>query len=544
MRVRLVLLALSVSASIEAQSLTRLIGAGDPVPGGDLVESFSAVAVAPDGTWGAILATDADDAIDVLVLVDGVVVLREGDPIGGMPGFVASGLNELDLATGHPACLSIVARQDSDYRSAAVLGGVAIAQELGLVGAPEFTPGTPWVQVTAARIGPTGAVLISGQMDDPNIPRLIDYGLVRTELDAKGVRSYTAVLKTDDPIAGLDGGSCDYLPSSARSFELAGDDHWIANVNFSGVTELDGYVLDGTAVVVRDTPSLVAGRDWGILLPTSLSVNSLGEHAYFGRLEGPPNSNDALIAKNGAILVQKGEPLPSIAPARIRTLDSTSVEISDAGRVLWYGDTASFPDPSEGGLFLDRAPLVRIGDPLPGGGTLASFLPAGKGTCLSADGRWVVFGARDEDGLEALYRIDLGAVIPMSDGGLNEGRLRLSGGLALPGESIDLALSAGPAPGSATVLFASALPAPGWPPLGLSLPFGELLIDPSAGAYLGSRDVGTWVGDVRRTTLGIPDDPTLAETTFYLQGAFFDPSGTTGAFVHLTGGLAVTVGGA
>jgi hypothetical protein len=135
----------------------------------------------------------------------------------------------------------------------------------------------------------------------------------------------------------------------------------------------------------------------------------------------------------------------------------------------------------------------------------------------------------------------------MSDCGGSLGVLSHLSGQPVIGQSMQLGMDAGQAPGVVGFLAFAVHPAPGWPPCGLGLPgVGELMLDPAPPTPVALFGGATaWSGTAPLVfNFAIPYDPTLLTADVYVQGLWADFAGVAPPEpLRLTTGIALKIGG-
>lgn len=167
------------------------------------------------------------------------------------------------------------------------------------------------------------------------------------------------------------------------------------------------------------------------------------------------------------------------------------------------------------------------------------------GTAVAAAKGVIVAGATGDDdnggssGSAYLFG-EAGTVTAMSECIGNAGVLEHVSGLALAGQTLVFRASGAQPGATASALFASAAPAPGWPGCGIDLGgAGELLVDLTLPPLL--TLVEPWTGAATDFAVPVPPTAGLVGLQVYWQGIF---AGTGLAEpLRLTRGLEVTFGG-
>jgi hypothetical protein len=140
----------------------------------------------------------------------------------------------------------------------------------------------------------------------------------------------------------------------------------------------------------------------------------------------------------------------------------------------------------------------------------------------------------------SLVLADFGLAEPIRACTPNPASLAFAEGLVLAGRTGTFRLEGGPAPGARSLLYfalGSAVDAAG---CGLPFPFGEVLLDRSAGFFL--QNGPSYAGAPVDIPLSIPLDLALVDLELFAQGVFFDPLAVPGQRVTLTDALRLEIG--
>jgi hypothetical protein len=163
-------------------------------------------------------------------------------------------------------------------------------------------------------------------------------------------------------------------------------------------------------------PSPVDGRNWGsfAFAAVDLATGVGGNHPWVikGQLDGD-TATDRIIVRNGEKLVQEGDPVPDIEGDFVFTSFGTGpVRIANTEDVLWYGEWNDPNGDVNSGLFRNQDLLVQEGVTEIGGVLVDTIRGITDGFAFSSNGRFVLFEAALENGVEGAYLIDLGGACP------------------------------------------------------------------------------------------------------------------------------------
>lgn len=408
-------------------AITPLVVEGDSVPGVGLVTTIDNLAVNDAGDWLVEADTDADPAADSVLLRDGALGLREGDPLDGPAGielgsFDSVTLNDLGQSGFNFFLDGAAAGEDSSVHAyldtaAPLLTGTVLVVQEGSE-APDLTPGTPLIGFFDLKINDLEQLLVTASVDDPAIPTTVDRALYvwTSDSGSGGIVTSTLIAAEGDVLPGQAAGLTDFgTGPHETALSDAGD--VLFAVDVPGADAI--YLWDGgfSEVAQEGDPSPVGGRSWSSLTGTSLDLNAAGQETYRGTLDGDP-ATATLLVRDGAKLVQEGDTLGAIGGVFTLTGFGTGpLEISDGGEVLWYGDWDDPDTDVDTGLFLDDRLLVQEGvTAVPGLGVVDTLRGVTDGYHMSNDGRYVIFEAVLAGGLEGAFLLDRGPALIFTDG--------------------------------------------------------------------------------------------------------------------------------
>ncbi len=536
---------LSIPAA--GQTPAPLVQQGDDVPGIGNVLRIDNVVVNDSGDWIVEAITDhPNPAQDSVLIKNGVVVLREGDPVSAPAGaaigeFDAVGLNRNGDVVWNFALDGTSSTADD---GGIYFGSKLVIQEGTVSGAPQFAPGTVWQKSFDVKLNNLNRVLILSYVKPPSGPP--EQALVIADLQPDGtLTAENLVYKTGDVLPGQTDPVAVFSIAPHRSaFNDADSVLFVANMNQSSGDR--AIYLDSLLLAAEGSGSPV-GLQWGTFYNASLDLNAGGEYVYTGNLT-PPSGSNVLMVKNGAKLYQTGDSFPAIAPFSLTDFGTGPVDIDDGGDVLWYGEWSD-PSPTKGaGFFVNDNLVVEQWVTVDTDGhTITNLEDTVEGYAVSENGRFLVFEAKRDDGIWGAYFVDLsGNVTPMSECAGNLSTLAHTGGTGATGDKIQLAMDSGQASGVFALVAYATQPAPGWPPCGAALPgIGELLLAVAAPNPVLVTIAGQpWTGGALVFDQAIPLDPTLVNANVYAQGLFADFAGVGSPAepFRLTGGLEILIG--
>ncbi len=414
-----------------AQAPTPLVVEGDLVPGVGTVTGINHIALATNSQWLVEVDTDnADTEADSVIIRNGAMVLREGDPAPGIPGATLDSFDSLSLTP-----LGGLGRNDfldgppSGFDSAVYKDSTLLIQEGDLVSAAGITPGTPYIGFFDVKVGALDRLLVMASIDDPAIASSVDRALVILDASGGTLGSTTLVGREGEILPGQTL-PLDDFETGPHSTAFQGQDQVMYIADLEGSVADSVIYLNDAILAQEGQPSPIAGRLWGSLAFSPVDLNSTGDYAFRGTLDGDPSTN-TLIVKNGVAIVVEGDSLPAFAPFQLTSFGTGPVHVDRNGSVLWYGDWNDPDTDRDTGLFLDGRLLVQEGVTTVGGVVIDTLRGIQDGYILSRDGRFVMFEAILQNGDEGAFLLDLGlgtnycTAVPNSSG--MTGRIAASG---------------------------------------------------------------------------------------------------------------------
>ncbi|HVS10460.1 MAG TPA: hypothetical protein VMS76_11345 [Planctomycetota bacterium] len=391
--------------------IVKLIGEGDLLAGVGNVTSILNLTINDSGDW--IVEVDTDNAntdIDGALVKNGGLHLQEGHALAAPAGASIDTFDTVSLsATGHSGWnFFLDGTTGTGDDSGIFFDDILVLQEGTISSSPGFSAGTPYIGFFECKINSANQILVVASVDDPAIATTVDRALVIMQVDGLGtLLSETVFAKEGDQLAGQVDLVSDFGTGPHNfAFNESGDIMFVADLN--GLTTTDGVMyLNNTLLAQEGSPSPVAGRNW-LTLSTSvrMSVNDAGDWVHTGTLDGS-TADDLVIIKNGTLFRQEGEVLAAFSPFALTSFGSGPVEIDAAGNVLWFGDWNDPDTTKDTGLFLNDTLLVQEGVTMIGGVVVQSLSSVTDGYKLSPSGRYVIFEATLQNGVNGAFMIDL-----------------------------------------------------------------------------------------------------------------------------------------
>lgn len=314
------LLLLSAAAlPSHAQELQVLISAGDTVPGiGDVLNpddnriGFD-LAVSNDGSWAAVIVTDAVLDEDRVVMTDEGVLVQEGVSVPGSGSTVPLTLNgvQIDESSGEVYINGELQTSGSIFGDVATFtadGGV-IRQRGQAHPTAGWSPNSSYLDLGYTHIADNGMLLVRGTVRDLATARLADDFIALITLDASGdVILENVLARTGDQPQG-----------APAPIDTVLDNKGQAAVDGTGRV-IFGVMLEGGlgALLLHDpaaTPALSVlalegqdfapeGQPWGQLGGPGVAIAATGDLAWQDFLSGPFRQ---VLVHDGATIAKQGD---------------------------------------------------------------------------------------------------------------------------------------------------------------------------------------------------------------------------------------------
>jgi len=531
---------------------TMLVWENDTVPNVGNIRTVIDVGVNDSGRWIAHVTTSGLADANEVILRNGFVTMLENTPLSQPVG---ARLDEFDQMafndSGNLVWQFTLAEQENEGENEGVyFNARALFVKLRPVNLPEtFHPDTTWFRFDGVpTVNDRNQVLFGCDVEDPTIPSLGDPALFLVDCDDSGnVEELRAIIRERGPAPGLEGREIDKVTNGRGEIALNNKGDVLYQGKLRG-SDANRVIWLNDQVIAQTETLGVLDRDWVNLKDETVGLNDLGDWAHTGQI----NASfllDHVMVKNGELFLRENDTFPDIFPQQVQSLPSANaltmnLEVSNS-RDLYHWSQWNGPTATNTGILRNREVLVRTGVTRMNGQFLSLLVPSPTGFDVSPSGRYVVFigqmGANED---WAVGMLDLGLVRPLQGCGGNEGTLTREAGIAVVGKRVTLGMNDGQGVGVSPFLFVSDRPLSLVDGCGLSLPFGELLVDFGQNGNPFMTLIGTpWGNGPSEIDLDIANNPLLVEQTVYAQGIFFDIGNVVeGPRFQLTNALEITIG--
>ena len=402
-----------------SQGQTTLIEEGDPVPGlpGLVCTRIDDVAVNNQGDWVLRIDTDADSAMDEVILKNGALQFQQGtstnitEPAGATFFFLDSAI--LSNAGDEIYSCTIMLAGGSNAQVVYRNGGLLIEQNITVITAPTLPVGSIWESISEVWANSSNQLLVGGRTDGGK------NCIIQINLDAAGAVASEEVIVIEGetllghptPVQGLS------LNRHRNDINDAGETLWFVDdedMVAGGSDTNDNWIQLNSAPLFRegDPMTVPNGRDFGLLVTAEIKLNNVGDYVYQGRT-GDTSSLDVIVVNDSTLVAAEGDPVPDIAGSwTLTTIGSASgAFLADTGAVLWYGVWDDTNSDIDSGLFLDQTSLIQEGVSLINGNVIDTISSGDKGFALSDSGKYLIaelFSTTTQDPtLNGAYLYDL-----------------------------------------------------------------------------------------------------------------------------------------
>ena len=530
-----------------AQTIEPLILTGDLVPGtGGTLSGITDVAINDDGEWILRSSVSTSGGSIEVAILNGAAVLNQGDILFDPPGLAVQKFDDLDLGSDGSIWCNIDTDAGNAMDEIMYRNLVMIMREGDPLISTDVPSGTDVVDVDGFSLSVDGSLFILGDIDSPLVSGTSEATLIRQRFDASGnLIGEDVLILEGDSIPGSNDLVRD-VGTNIGAHDVAGEgDFWIAYARSDGASSGDEMVwVNGAPVAMENGTGPVLASVWDSLSANAVDINQNGDYVFRGAYQIFGEAVQNVIMLNDQIRFEEGDTSASMAPNAFESFGSnTPLFISDYGRIIFYARTDNTDNAKDDGYFLNDRFLVQE-NTTPIGTNVITNIPAGPNALMaSPNGRWVIFEASLGDGREGAFRIDLGLIRPMESCGTNEATLVETGdGLPLLNSTVTFDLDGAQDVGMIPVFLLSTAAAPTWPPCGVMLPFGELLIDVSSGNPQVILTGAPNMGGPTEFQVTVPNDTNLLGRDYFAQGLFWDLGDNSPAEnFRLSNGLQITL---
>lgn len=378
----LTLVAGGARAGVPDWTVSVLVKQGDTFGEYGTVSNINDVSVNDDGSWLVDVTLTGGSASGALIR-DGVVWLAVGDLIDPDKAQVTA-LTNILKSLNNAGDVAFRPSLSGTPNSGIYRNLTPLLVQGQVSGSDRFSPGTPYIGFFRARVNDSGRVFAIATVNDPGLTGTVHRALVWLDVDPKtGDVTEDVLFRKFDPIPGAEAGvEFDDAGTDAARFAInnSSDAFFVASfLNATTATNAAIFVND-QMVVRKGDPAPIEGETFNnISTSTRGHMNASRQYVFHGTISGQPSgSNTFLIVGDGnrrndnAIFFRQGDPAPEVAGETIIGFGTgAQPRITDAGRVVWYGQLSGAAATNHG-LFVDDRLVLRRGDTIPDHGVLTT----------------------------------------------------------------------------------------------------------------------------------------------------------------------------
>lgn len=409
----LAVLALASNAPAQIQfSLSTLVREFDEVPGVGLVTRIDGAAVNDNGTWLVNADTDNGDLdADAIVLRDGSLYVREGDPLAAPSGAAVGDFDAINLTIDGNSIWNFFLDNAAFGEDSGIYFNETLTLLEGAVSSdPQLTPGTRYLAFFGAKPNAANQAALVVTMDDPNTVDTAERALVRIDIDPNGVLLSETTLAFEGWVPAGQTEAIAEIGTGAHQWAMDAAGSVLYLVDLTGDSSSDGVIyLNDTPIAQEGGPSPVAGRNYEFLLGRSLDLGNGGDIVFKANLDGATTDDDCII-RNGAVFAREGDPVPGdLAQFSITSfgVNTGPVQVDDFGDVVWY---AEWDDPNgdfNSGLFFNDTLIVQEGVSQFSGLVIDTISSGQDAFQVSDNGRYVIFEGTLFGGINGAFLVTI-----------------------------------------------------------------------------------------------------------------------------------------
>ncbi len=384
--------------------IVPLVLEGDLVPGVGTVTLIESVSVNDAGDWCVEVDTNQPNtASDAVVLINGLVAFREGQPLETPPGTTMGTFDSVFIASNGSIGwnLGIGGGVPTNLNSGVFIDDAIVVRESDIVSAAGFSPGTPFVSFAEARFDGGSHLFVVCAVDDPAIESTSDRALLRLDVGFNGPgHTETLLAKEGDVLPGQAGGQTEAvidIGTGPESFAINATGEAAYAVSLTGPSASNGAIYrNQTLIAQKNGPSSIPGRNYATIgTLTRLDLNDAGVVAFAVTLTGDAASDLAII-RDGIVFVREGDTPAALPGVTITSFGAAPVRIDNSNRVHWYA-ALSGSSATNQALFRGEDLVAQKGVTTVNGQTLTTIAGTTstggvtRGFWSSPNGRHVIF---------------------------------------------------------------------------------------------------------------------------------------------------------
>jgi len=415
---RAVFLLALLDAHATAQTLTAIVRDGDVVTGVGNITSIENLAVNAAGAWVVEADTDNPNGLaDYVTLRNGVLFLREGDPVALPAGATVGAFDGLSLNAGGVVGWNLFLDGLTTTSDSGVFYDTALVIQEGSVStAPQFGANTVYTGFFDARINDANLMFLVASVDDPLIAGTTNRALVLVQVAAGGALvSENVISKQGDLIPGEAVETVDDFGTAPHTSAFNTQGRSIFFVDLTGTSTTDGLFVMADAAPVsilarEGTPSPINGRNYDTLAGRPVDINDASQYVMRVNLDGSILDDELILRDSLVVIAREGFGPTSISPFTLTGFGTGALRIDAGGNTFWLGDWNDPDTTRDVGIFRNDQLIVQEGVTTVGGQTIQSISTVQDNFTISPDGRYLLFECKLQGGVDAAVLLDLNGV--------------------------------------------------------------------------------------------------------------------------------------
>jgi hypothetical protein len=377
---------------------------GQVLPGAGTINAVGEFAMNSQGSWVAVVRTDAAPAPGKALLVrDGTPLLT---PFGTQfePWFST---HEAYLDIDEAGNVAWIGNDPATGQWVLMLGQTEVLRQGTLADVDGNGSSNPILGIRVLVLPDDGSgALYAVLREEPATQE----ALVRLRRDSQGVLQVSTVV-TKGTV--LPGGQVvfEYASQLAARYRYELDSNVAGDLVFAveaaGVYRYRAASGKLSPVLVDGSQSPFFGKTWGTERRVGRSLTDSGSAFAWATLEAAGESAITAIARDQQLLLSDEQQFEGPSGAELRRIeDLCPIRVSKDGQALWIGLVDSQAKGTYRALYRDRKMIVAEGITRIQGQRLKSFFSGGASYDLDADGSTVLVRAQLEDGRTGLFAIE------------------------------------------------------------------------------------------------------------------------------------------
>ena len=382
---------------------------GQTLPGSGTITAVGEFALNSQGSWVAVVRTDAAPAPGKALLV------RDGTPLPTPFGtqFVPRfSTHERNLDLDEAGNVAWIGNDPATGQWVLMLGQSEVLRQGTVADVDGNGSSNPIVGIGVLLLADDGSGALYAVLREDLASQ---EALVRVRRDSQGALQLSTVVTQGTALPGGQVVSQYSSQLAARyRFELdsnaAGD--LVFAIENAGVYRYRAASGKLAPVLVDGSQSPLVGKTWGTERRVGRSLTDAGSAFAWATLEAAGEFPVTAIARDQQLLLSEEQRVEGPSDTELlRIEDLCPIRVSQGGQALWMGQVESQAQGVYRALYRDREMIVAEGLTRIAGQRLESFFSGGASYDLDADGGTILLRAQLEDGRTGLFAIEPEATV-------------------------------------------------------------------------------------------------------------------------------------